>query len=216
MTVTVFTCTVGKTDPVRPPTVKTHNVRYVCFSDRPSSPSPYEHVPVPTQADLSSERLLSRQLKIRADMPELGESDVSLWHDAAYQLKSNPIDVAIRHLTDDLDMVAFKHPHRSLIEDEAVAIDKWKYVPLEQMRDQVKTYRTAGFVKQTAITSTGFCLRRTTPDVAVFNQLWWQEVARWGWRDQMSVDYAIWKTGIRVGYLPGHYRDNPYATWFKN
>jgi hypothetical protein len=29
----------------------------------------------------------------------------------------------------------------------------------------------------------------------------------------MSIDYARWRTGLTVRYLPGHYRDNPYATW---
>jgi hypothetical protein len=212
MTVTVFTCTVGQTDRVRPPTVVNPQVRYINFSDKGSSPSPYQHVPIQAPDSCASARLLSRQIKILANRPELGAPTVTLWHDAAYQMGCDPERVARQHLI-GLDLLAFKHPKRSLIADEAVAIDRLGYVPKATLDQQIATYTAEGFT-QHAITSTGFCIRRDTPAVQRFNTLWWQEVHRWGWRDQMSVDYAIWKAGIRADYIPGHYRDNPFARWF--
>jgi hypothetical protein len=172
---------------------------------------PYETIPY--EAGPLGPRLASRALKICADHPILADYPVTLWHDAAYQLHCDPqrlADAALR----TCDVVAFRHPHRDRIEDEAAVIARLGYMPADVLEAQIATYRAAGWTTQTAITSTGFCLRRRTPLVEAWQAAWWQEVATWGWRDQMSVDYALWKTGLSVTYIPGHYRDNPHARWF--
>lgn len=213
MTVTVFTCVVGDTpDELRVPLVISPDVRYVCLSDRRSSSPPYTHVRVHVPPDLGAP-LFARKLKILADHPALGTPDVLLWHDAAFQLQCHPVEVARTHLR-DVDLLAFAHPDRTTIEAEGMVIAQLGYAPLATMTAQAATYRAEGFPPQTAITSTGFSLRRRTPEVQTFNACWWEELARWTYRDQMSVDYAIWKTGVRVAYIPGHYRENPFARWY--
>jgi hypothetical protein len=210
MKLTVFTVILGQTDPLIRPTVVNKTVRYVCLSDRPQTIAPYVSVLV-DPAELGV-KLMSRQLKILADHPSLGAPDVVLWHDAAFRMDCDPVRLAAEALTEGMEMLAFKHPHRTQIEDEADAIARYGWVPREQVERQVATYRAEGF-RQAMITSTGFCLRRLTPAIVAFNRFWWGEVAKWGWRDQLSVDYAIWRTGVRLRYIPGHYRDNPYARW---
>lgn len=214
MTITVFTCVVGPTrDRLRPPTVHNPSVRYVCLTDRPTSPAPYEHVPVavPVNGARSAE-LFARQIKILADHPSLGTPDVMLWHDAAFELTCDPNKVARQHLQ-GVDVVAFRHPHRGRIEDEGEVIARMGYTAQDILASQVATYRDAGFAEASVITSTGFSVRRMSPAIRAFNACWWDEVRRWTWRDQMSVDYALWKTEVPVGYFAGHYRDNPYAKW---
>jgi len=211
MRVIVFTCVIGKTDALKRPNAINKGVRYVCFSDRSQVVAPYELVRVPTGVD---PRLTSRQIKIAADHPVLAEADATFWHDAAFRLECDPVRLATDLLSDS-NMVALKHPHRTQIEDEALAIDQWGYVPMATMQAQIAAYRADGF-QQSHITSTGLCIRRTTPALAAFNAFWWQQVQQWGWRDQMSVDYAMWKTGVTATYMPGHYRNNKYATWFLN
>lgn len=209
MKLVVFTSVLGNTDPLRVPTHVGRNVTYYCFCDRPMTRTgPYRAIPYPVGA---SPALASRALKIRMDHPLLRDADVVLWHDAAFQLHTDPVAVA-NALLGDADMVAFRHPHRNQIAEEAEVIGRLGYAPAEVLAAQVQTYHDEGFT-QTAITSTGYSLRRRTPRVEAFNALWWEEVSRWSYRDQMSVDYAIWKTGLHVTYIPGHYRDNPFATW---
>jgi hypothetical protein len=181
------------------------------LSDTPQAAAPYECVRVEDREQLGA-RLLSRRLKILVNHPSLDHPDAVLWHDAAFRMDYDPVRLVEEWLTADVHVLAFKHPHRTQIEEEAVAIAKWGWVPLETLQAQVATYRAEGF-RQTMITSTGLCLRRLTPQVRAFNALWWAEVRRWGWRDQMSVDYAIWKAGLTLRYIPGHYRDNSYCKW---
>jgi hypothetical protein len=219
MRVVAFTCLVGSTpDTLRVPGFISPSVRYVCLSDRKSSPHPYKHVPVTVPGTgRHAAALYARQLKILADHPALGDADIILWHDAAFQLHADPALVARQALRGhpELDMVAFAHPDRTQIEDEAVAIAKCEYADLARVKAQAAHYRAQGWTQQTVITSTGYSLRRRTDKVEAFNRFWWAEVERWCWRDQMSVDYSLWKTGVRCGYIPGHYRDNPYAKWHK-
>jgi len=209
MRVTVFTAIFGQTDPLLQPTVVMAGVDYVVLSDRDHAVWPYRSVRVDAAA--LGPQLTSRRVKILADHPALGEPDMVLWHDAAFRMDCDPVKLALG-LPDDVDLVAFRHPHRSQIEDEGTAIANYGWVPRDRVLAQVAAYRAEGF-RQDCITSTGFCLRRRTPAVQAFNLFWWAEVERWGWRDQMSVDYAIWRTGVRLSYIPGHYRDNPYAKW---
>lgn len=211
MKLTVVTAIVGTTDALKRPTVVNPRVRYVCLSDRPQAIRPYKCILVGDPHGLGAP-LLSRQLKILIDHPALDAPDVVLWHDAAFRLDYDPVRLIDEWLSPDVNMLAFQHPHRTQIEDEARAIAKWGWLPLETMQRQIAQYRGEGF-RQAMITSTGFCLRRLTPKIRAFNAFWWDEVRRWGWRDQLSVDYAIWRCGIRLRYIPGHYRDNPYAKW---
>jgi hypothetical protein len=210
MRLTVFTCVVGQTDPLRRPRLVNRSVRYICFSDVPQCVPPYECILVPK---VENHKLQSREIKISANHPALVDCDATLWHDAAFRLDCDPLRVA-RTLLNATNMVALRHPHRNTIEEEAAAIAKWGWIPMATMQAQIAAYRADGF-KQTQITSTGLCFRRTTPALAAFNAFWWAQVQQWGWRDQMSVDYALWKTGVRPHYIPGHYRDNTYAKWFQ-
>ena len=210
MRLVVFTCVIGQTDPLRRPLVINRKVRYVCFSDVPQAVPPYEYVAVERADDY---KLQSRQLKILANHPALGDADATLWHDAAFRLNCDPLRLAQTLLT-DTNMVALRHPHRNTIEEEAAAIAKWGWIPADRLAAQVAAYRADGFT-QKQITSTGLCFRRRTGALDAFNAFWWAQVERWGWRDQMSVDYALWKTGVRPHYIPGHYRDNVYAKWFQ-
>jgi hypothetical protein len=185
-------------------------VRYLSFADAPLNVPPYQTIPY--DAGALGPRLASRQLKICADHPALEGAEVTLWHDAAFQLQCNPLTLAEGALLTS-DVVAFRHPHRNRIEAEAEAVASLGYMPRDIVRRQVAAYRAAGFTHQHAITSTGFCLRRKTPQVEAWQQAWWHEVMLWGWRDQLSVDYALWKTELAVLYIAGHYRHNPYAVW---
>lgn len=212
MKLTAFTCLVGDTpDELRAPTVVNPAVRYVVLADRDVSVAPYECVRVADELGLGG-RLLSRRIKILADHPALGAPDVTLWHDAAFRLDCDPIAVAAQALEPNV-MLALRHPHRDQIEDEAHAIARHGYAPLDRLLAQAASYRREGF-RQSAITSTGFCLRRHTPQVMAFNRIWWSEVLGWCWRDQMSVDYSLWRAGLAPTYIEGHYKHNPFAKWF--
>ena len=212
----IFTSILGQTDRIKPPLIHRWGVgsglRFVCLTDNPTLVCPpYEMVVIDTTP--LGPCLTSRQIKILANHPALGSPAITLWHDAAYQLTIDP-RIAVRQALRQADMLALRHPSRDRIEDEAIACAQFGFAPLDQLERQVAAYRASGWVDQTCITTTGYCIRRHSPAMAAFNARWWAEVEHWTYRDQMSVDYALAQhPSIRVAYLTGHYRRNPYAKW---
>lgn len=207
MKIVVFTARCGETDALRPPDVIDPRARYLCFSDTPCDVAPYEWIRLPRARD---PRLESRRIKILADHPILDRADATLWHDASYRLKRGT-DWVSRRLV-HYDLVAMRHPKRRRIEDEAVMVARYGYLPIEEATALVAGYRAAGYTDE-AMTSNGLLARRVSPRMRAFNQLWWAEVERWRGRDQVSLGYAAFREGIRIGYLKGRIRRNPFARW---
>lgn len=202
----VFTAALGQTDTVRAPLAVDPDVRYLCFSERPAV-APYEWIP--TEAT-DRPQMAARRIKIIADHPVLQAADVTLWHDASYMLTRT-----LRWLGKGLvnsDLLALRHPRRSRIEDEAVAIARYGYLTSEEAQSHVARYRAEGFTEN-VVTTSGLLGRRVSPLVAAFNKVWWTEVEQWNGRDQGSIDFAAWRTGLRVRHMPGTVRHNKCAAW---
>lgn len=203
--IVVFTAAIGDTDTVRAPLVVDPRVQYVCFSDRPCV-EPYVHIPVVTE---ERPHLAARRIKILADHPILQAANVTLWHDASYRLQGDLQWLAqLRHVP----LIALRHPRRTRIEDEAAVVAKYGYVTVETGAAHVARYRAAGFAAN-VLTASGLLGRRVSPSMRAFNACWWQEVQLWNGRDQTSLDFAAWRSGITVGHLEGTIRANAYADW---
>lgn len=206
MKIVVFTAAFGETDTVRAPLVIDPSVEYLCFSDRPCV-APYQWIPVTPAAEPMR---AARRIKVLADHPRLAKADLTLWHDASYRLlrRLSWVERGLRAA----DLLALRHPRRARIEDEALAIARWGYVTIPEAQALVAEYRRAGFMAD-VVTATGLLARRMSAAVRRFNQIWWQEIQRWGGRDQGSSDFAQWRAGLRTRHLLGTIRENRYAAW---
>ncbi len=206
MRIVVFTAAIGETEPVRPPLVVHQGAEYLCFSDRPCV-APYEWIKVPRSTRPMWD---ARKIKILADHPRLRAADVTLWHDASYRLNRHLLWVT-RGLA-EADLTALRHARRTRIEEEALCIARYGYLTSDQALAHVARYRAAGFLDD-VLTCSGLLGRRISAEVDYFNRLWWDEAQQWGGRDQASIDYAAWASGLRVHHVPGTVRTNKYARW---
>lgn len=209
MKIVVYTARFGETDVLRAPDVVDARVRYLCFSDTPCTVEPYEWIRMPRATD---PRSAARRVKVLADHPLLTAARLTIWHDASYAWKTSPRALVPRVVADDTAVFALHHPRRYQIEQEAIAIARYGYLPLDVAESYVATYRAEGFAAD-VLTCTGLLGRRRTAQTDAFNASWWTEVQRWNGRDQASVDYAAWKAGLTIHHVPGTIRGNPYAHW---
>lgn len=206
MNCVVYTAVLGETDTLRDPSFLAPGVKYSCFTDRPLTTSSWQRVEIPTARDSVT---AARHVKIMSAPPE---ADFTLWIDSAFRLEVDPVIFAPLLLRADL--LAFRHPWCSTLEDEICEISGRGLVPEAVLKNQLSDYSQAGFPSDTPHSSTGFLVRRNDLRTRTFNRTWWAELTRHGHpRDQMSFDYAAWRCGMRIHYLEGQYRDNPYATW---
>lgn len=53
-------------------------------------------------------------------------------------------------------------------------------------------------------------MRDNTEDVARFNELWWEQIQKYCYRDMLSMEYCSWKTWVPIHHLPWKWVFNDY------
>lgn len=209
--IVVVTALIGAAESVVPPPRSQPGVRYVCVTDR-ADVRGWERLPASNYQD---PRRAARLVK--TSVHEMFPGLVTVWLDASFELLVHPKEIIEAAVLTGCSLVGFVHPDRSRICDEAEAILRSRLAPQPQVMWQLQAYQDEGFdtaeTPQTVLTTTGVLVRWPTPEVIAFNRLWQRQVLTHTVRDQLSVDYCAWRTGVRIGYLPGHYRDNSYVRY---
>lgn len=207
----VVTALIGPTE--KAPTILrgVPDTLFVAYTDR-CMPDGWVSLPAPP----GYPRLAARRAKLAAleDFPEI---EWSIWADASYDLIADPREIVQEAKATGRDVVAFRHPDRHRIKDEAKEIIRLGLAPGDLVRRQIAEYVRCGFDcddnPQSVITTAGFLIRRHTPAVLAFARRWLEEVERWTVREQLSGDFAARETGVEIGYLPGDYRANDYVRY---
>lgn len=98
----------------------------------------------------------------------------------------------------DLDIIFFKHPDRSSIEEERKAIlKKCTQVNIQKLREQVKLYKSEGFPDTFPLIDGSLQIRKTkSKPLQKMLDFWWGQVSAHCHRDQISFPYTLWKTGF--------------------
>jgi hypothetical protein len=74
---------------------------------------------------------------------------------------------------------------------------------VNKMKEQVKDYLKRGFPAKTGLVECGVNVRRHTPQLERFNEIWWSEICRGSYQDQLSVMVAARKAGVEINRIPG-------------
>jgi len=205
----------GRDTELKEPLNPDPSVRFVCITDDNTFESDvWEIVLVPswgTEGETPREQ--SYQYKL---MPHLffPDADESLWMDGSFQLNCNPC-VLFNYLQEH-PIWAFPHNRRKSIEEEADII-----IPLFRLEEKPLRYRLAQFrargYRANDLVSAGFLVRKHTPQIKFMNQCWWAEYqTNTKAKDQIFLNYAAHRAGIKIGKLPGVFTENPFTTWFKH
>lgn len=197
MSVTVYTCVIGDYDTItnQPPG------EYVSFTFPPQETKPWvNHVPVlrftnPTR-DARMRKILSHQYI---------SSEWSLWIDGCITLMIPPEELVKRYSDNEITMLPSRN--YNTLREESEAIIKMKKDGADEIVAQYNRYIKDGYPDLT-LSTTGAILRHHTKKVIEFNNYWWSELSVRSHRDQMSVDYAAWKTGVKINY----FKDNMYES----
>ena len=135
--------------------------------------------------------------------------EYSLWCDGNITPICNPFDLVRKYLS-NADIAMFPHPIRCCVYQEARAVIQLELDSKERVNEQMERYHKEGMPFAFCLPETGVILRRHTPELREFEEIWGQEVVRGSHRDQLSVSYALWKTGIKVQWLPDNLQETAY------
>jgi hypothetical protein len=132
----------------------------------------------------------------------LPDHNVNLWVDANLPPAAKPEELVSTYLREH-DVVSFRHPARHCLYHEGAICEKNQTDPPGTIRRQLDRYRVEGYPPNNGLAAAGVLLRQQSDRMKRFSDLWWEEVASFSVRDQISFNFAAWKMGIDWGGIPG-------------
>ncbi len=211
--VIVYTALVGEYDALGD--FPFDDLRAICFTDRSSVASGWEHAPIADNYNNVDERIrLARRYKMLPHV-YLPKHTFSIWIDSSMTLLEDPREW-LRSFC-EFDLSTFKYPDtygvRECLYLEAEACILRKKDEEEVIREQMFRYRREGYPGQNGLVETSIVLRKLSNTSVKFNEAWWSELCRGSRRDQLSFNYVSWRHNVEYGILPGCRISSPLASY---
>lgn len=210
MKVCVYTVITGNYDKLRQPKVVNPEWDYICFTDQKVSSDIWQIRFIPKEVSELSNVKKQRYIKINHHKV-LPEYDLTIYIDASMEIIKD-----LGELIDiNYDFIACKHPFRNCIYDECAAVVKGKRDTIENVNRVYTKYQSENYPAHNGLIETGFMIRKNTPYVNEIMESWWDEVLNYSHRDQLSLNYVLWKQSktpkiINVTYRPPNKYINLY------
>ena len=220
MSKVIYTAIFGNYDYLEKPKFIPDGFDFVCFTDSDMKSDFWQIEKVtPLYGDSTRNARKYKLLPHRF----LSQYDVSIWMDGNFLIRDDLNELLDRYLSDK-NFACHDHNNcildpRDCVYQEAEAI-LWlgKNDPNKKFKDepsvikkQIDGYFNEGYPHNNGLIVSGVLLRKhNEKDVIRTMERWWEEVKYGSKRDQLSFDYAVWKTGLKYNYIEGDIRDNKY------
>lgn len=193
----VYTFLFGDYDDLKSPTVITPGWDYICFTDDPTLRSDVWDVRLSTRG--RADRRLENKKYATKHMilfhQYLKEYDLSLSVSAQIELNCNLDDLMREHFRAGDDMMVCRHEERDCIYDEAEVCKSWLLDDAARIDAQMQRYRVMGYPAHNGLYAAGIIARwHDRANVRAMCEFWWEEYRRGSRRNQLSLNYAIWKS----------------------
>lgn len=204
----VYTAIFGNYNKLKEVKNPSKEINYICFSDRPIKSETWTIV---KGSDKFNNPVMNA--KIPKILPHsYFNCDYSLWIDGSIEIIGNVYSLIGDFLSNSYDLAAFKHKTRNCPYEEAQVVIKFGLAISSEVKNQMLKYKKEGFPSNNGLTQGGVLLRKHSKKMESFNRIWWAEICKHTLRDQLSLDYAACKAGIRINHfnLPKLYQKNDH------
>jgi hypothetical protein len=193
----VYTFIFGDYDELKPPAIVTPGWDYICFTDDAGLRSDIWDVRLsPRTAEdrlLDNKRFaMKHHILVHQYLPGY---DFSVALGAQLKLNCNVDQLMREHFRagDDLMLVFWKD---DCVYDEADGCKQRLTDDPERIDEHMRRYRAAGYPARQGLYMSGILARwHNRATVRAMGESWWQEYVQGSRRDQLSLSYAIWKSG---------------------
>ena len=212
--IAIFTAITGHHDSVKLPHHLDPRFDYVLFTDAPAPDAGVWRIrPVPfLHAD---DRRSARFVKTHPHRL-LGGFEIAIWMDSNIVILDDLWPLVEDFLASGLAVGAVPNPvNRSIDEEFERCRRKDKDNP-GVMAEQYRKYRNEGFSEDDLSESNFMIVDLRHEKTAEFLDLWWREIDSHSKRDQLSMHYALWKSGLgwhRLMARPGNVRNHPHLAY---
>lgn len=203
----VYTCITGKYDKLIPITYQSKDIDYICFVDDITEYVEdvgwkIEKIPDNILNLGISNVKIQRLVKICPHLFLDKKYKTSLWIDANINPKTDLYNFIKHYDLKNTFMYTMSHFYRSCIYDEAVKVIQTKKDLSENVFPQIERYRNKSYPENNGLKETGIILRKHFDDKCIHLMTdWFIEIINGSHRDQLSLDYCLWKNNVNIGIL---------------
>lgn len=188
MTKSICIYTVITNDYDVPKKVVLNKIPHILFTDNPNINAPGWQI---VEVEKTKDQRLQRKLKILGH-PELDKYDVTVYVDGSMTLKPSFANIINAYRG---GMVIGKHPTRKCVYAEGIAVKELKKAPKELVDKQIYEYYINDFPANFGMWAAGVVIRDKS--LKEMNEIWYSKLKEHSHRDQLSLPFALWKTGIK-------------------
>jgi len=99
-------------------------------------------------------------------------------------------------------MTRFHRRKRDCIYEEGrICIERGLGNPANITR-QIDFYKSENYPTHNGLYWTTILIRRHTKRLKEFSKLWWEQLEKYSFRDQISLPYVAWKHGVKISICP--------------
>jgi len=208
----IYTALTAGHDLIRPPAIVEPDIDYIAYTDAPESelPPPWRHRPVAALG--RNPRVTARWYKILPHR-HLPEYHFSFWIDANYEI-IGPFSPLFDRLAASTILATQPHPIRACVYREAEQVKHGRIDHPEIVDIQMEYYRRQGYPPMNGLIESGVMFRAHMDErVRAAMEDWWDQVATFSQRDQLSANFVFWKHGLTYEPLPWTGRDSPWLRY---
>jgi len=211
----VYTCITGGYESLKKPSYVNADFDYICFTDADIKSDFWQIRPLPKETEGLSNVKKQRYVKINAHKV-LPEYDFSVWIDGNVDIRGNINEYIAANCQRSKGVISIgTHPERDCTYEEAKACVHYKKDTMDNMAEQIDFYRKEGLPEHYGLVQTCIVFRYHNDEQCVqLMEEWWNELySHKSHRDQLSISYVQWKTGIRINKLDKSIFKNKYFWW---
>jgi hypothetical protein len=126
---------------------------------------------------------------------------ISIYIDATYSIIGDLDEFLLRLLSSKYSIFSLEHPDTGSIFEELIVVTnvkKEKNITTSLVRNK---YKKEKFPDNTGLPENSLIIRKHNEEnCIILMENWWDEIKNFSHRDQLSFNYAMWKTGIKNKY----------------
>lgn len=199
------------------PDISIPDVDRFCFTDLNIQTGPYQADLIRQNRDIKSSFYQIRKMNLNPLTAIMGQRFVKVcipdeifdnYEYSIYVDCKRPIEINFDYLLGCLepqsDFLTRRHPARDCIYGEGLYCISKKKGLKEDILKQLDFYRSENYPAHNGLYATGLLLRRHTKKVKEFSRHWWEQIAKFSYRDQISLPYVGWKYGMKISLNKRH------------
>lgn len=191
----IYTCITGNYDIPQDDFKKKEGYRYIMISDKPIQTNSWENI-VCDFGELRNLSNVKKQRYVKCHPYQFFDDDcLTVWVDGNLPVN----DKLYKYIAENkfYDVTFKKHPQRDCIYDECDAVVVLRKETSNITESLKRRYKQEGFPYHYGLMETNIIIRKGKEFVKRLMEEWWQEIKKNSHRDQLSINYAIWKQGVK-------------------